>query len=44
MGFPGGYIPDHLPKRTKVKLLGNGNPPPVEQWIMGRVVAALGAA
>lgn len=44
MAFPTGYIPEDLPKVTRVKLAGNAVTPPVMQWIVGRVREALGAA
>jgi DNA (cytosine-5)-methyltransferase 1 len=44
MAFPVGYIPRDLTKKDQVKLAGNAVTPPVMQWIVGRVRAALEGA
>jgi len=44
MAFPVDYIPNDLPKVTRVKLAGNAVTPPVMQWIVGRIREALEAA
>lgn len=44
MDIPDGYIPDDLPKVHRVRLAGNAVTPPVMQYIMGRIVEALGGA
>jgi DNA (cytosine-5)-methyltransferase 1 len=43
MAFPAHYIPRTLPKKDQVKLAGNAVTPPVEAWIIGRVLQALEA-
>lgn len=44
MAFPDGYIPTDLTKRDRVKLAGNAVTPPVQTWIVGRLLQALEAA
>lgn len=41
MAFPEHYIPRTLPKKDQVKLAGNAVTPPVQAWIIGRVLQGL---
>ena len=44
MAFPEGYIPvEGLTKRDRIKMAGNAVTPPVMEWIVSRVAAALEA-
>lgn len=42
MAFPDRYIPLTLPKKEQVRLAGNAVTPPVMQWIVGRLIDAMG--